>query len=400
MVGASREKYIVLLHRQKHYECVRWDDRTLILSEHPLIARLVELSRTHPPRECKETDLERVRLNQLDAANAAIRAAELVGAAAAAATLSPQRAPAAAAAQLPAPARTFDMRPKAGYRPLPLSIANEPGWIVDGTAIHTHVRVLDSLGGGRCSIAAPLRARGLITTAAADDHNIDAVAVARAELAVYAECNYSPQRWVDDVPWRLRTAESSPTASSYEQMRQEVVSGGATTCLSPSCFFILSDKLNMSVFLLVQPQGDTLDAEFYHIRSPAATGTDAMVLLSTVQHYETCEWLDDDGMRRVRICKPGSPMYRAMEKLCADYITPVEEGKAKLPSWARTTSGCSWSSCTAKYRRPTQQRPRPHAYYACGVQSTTVSSQWQCCNGRTNPARAVRKTHDHSHRRT
>jgi len=334
VVGAPREKYIVLLHRQKHYECVRWDDRTLFLSEHPLIARLVELSRTHPPRECKETDLETVRLDQLDAANAAIRAAELVGAAAAAAAVSPRRAPAAAAAQ-PPPApevHTFDMGTKFGYRPLPLSIANEPGWIVDGTAIHARVRVLDTLGGGRCSIAAPLRARGLITTAAADDYNIDAVAVARAELAVYAECNYSPQRWVDDVPWRFRTAESSPTASSYEQMRKEVVHGDSTTCLSPSSFFILSDKLNISVFLIVQPQGDSFDAEFYHIRSPAATGTDAMVLLSTVQHYETCEWLDDDSMRRVRICKQGSLMYRAMETLCADYITRCggKEGQASL----------------------------------------------------------------------
>ena len=56
------------------------------------------------------------------------------------------------------------------------------------------------------------------------------------------------------------------------------------------------------------------------------------MLYSTVQHYETVEWLDDDGVRRVRICQPGSRMYRAMEALCADYVQRAggEEGQASI----------------------------------------------------------------------
>ena len=126
------------------------------------------------------------------------------------------------------------MRERRGQRKLPLSIINEPGWVVDGTAVHLGVRVLDTLGGGRCSIAAPYRALGTITTAAADQYNIDLCNLERDALAQYAVCNYSPARWVADVPWRFRFPESLPMHSSYEQMLLDVVHGGSTAWLPPS----------------------------------------------------------------------------------------------------------------------------------------------------------------------
>ena len=79
----------------------------------------------------------------------------------------------------------------------------------------------------------------------------------------------------------------------------------------------------MEVFLILDhsSQGDTGAVKDYHIRNPAATGTDSIVLLVTAGHYEPCQWLDNDGARarRVKKCKPGSSMYRAMEALCAQH---------------------------------------------------------------------------------
>ena len=43
-IGAHYRRYIVLLHRGVHYECVQWEERTVFPSAHSLVKRLVLLS--------------------------------------------------------------------------------------------------------------------------------------------------------------------------------------------------------------------------------------------------------------------------------------------------------------------------------------------------------------------
>ena len=58
-IGAHCSTHIVLLHRNRHYECVRWHGRTLFQSSHPLVLRLRQLCVTNPPYSYKEDDLTR-----------------------------------------------------------------------------------------------------------------------------------------------------------------------------------------------------------------------------------------------------------------------------------------------------------------------------------------------------
>ena len=306
-------------------------------SEHPLVARLVALSTSHALRPAKEDDLRRARLDAGDEAQAAAEAAERVADAAEAAAAAAPAGPQPPTASAPAPEQrsppSFDMSAIKHGRPLPLHIASDPAWLVDGSAVHAHVRVLDMLSGGRNAVASPCRSLNKIKCAFNDQHNRDLLDIERDTLSEHAKNKYTLQRWLDEVPWRFRSTESTlgtkPTASkkatpafpSYEAMQKQVVRGTAETPLSPSYLFILSDKYNVGVFLVVDnsTQGDTGDVEYYHIRSPGATGTDSIVLLLTAGHYEPCQWLDDDGTRRVRTCRQGSRMYRAMEALFAQH---------------------------------------------------------------------------------
>ena len=61
-IGAGCNTHIVILHRNRHYECVRWQGITVFSSSHVLVARLRQLCRTDPPYAYKVDDLELERL--------------------------------------------------------------------------------------------------------------------------------------------------------------------------------------------------------------------------------------------------------------------------------------------------------------------------------------------------
>ena len=133
------------------------------------------------------------------------------------------------------------------------------------------VNILETLGGGRCPVAAPCLALGKIKNADATKHNRDIIDAERRRLADHITANYTEERWVNDVPWNLRLREYDENTTSYAQLQDRLVHGTPTTWLSPGYLVPLSDLYNMGVFLIVDAIND-LGIEYHHIRSPARLG--------------------------------------------------------------------------------------------------------------------------------
>jgi len=59
LIGSHHDNQIVLYHKNaNHYVCIQLDNTRVFPSSHPIIARLVDLNRTHPPKSFKENDLD------------------------------------------------------------------------------------------------------------------------------------------------------------------------------------------------------------------------------------------------------------------------------------------------------------------------------------------------------
>jgi hypothetical protein len=184
---------------------------------------------------------------------------------------------------------TLGMRRRALHAP----IAADPFWVVDG--VQVRVWTVDTLGGGRCILPATLQALNPELRLTGDTSSLLYIDVERRRARTHAQTAYTLQRWVDEVPWTMRTMEASPHQSSLATLLQRMEQ--PTEYLSACCLHILSDMYKVGIYLIVRSvapgegegDGGGRAAEFYHFCSPTVTTTDSIVLYSSGQHYETCE---------------------------------------------------------------------------------------------------------------
>ena len=215
-------------------------------------------------------------------------------------------------------------------RPLDGLISANPLWVVDG--VQMKVWIVDTLGGGRCIFASTLQALHPERRLNGSQSSLRYLNSQRQRALTHATKSYTLGRWVAEVPWLMRTMEASPHQTSLTVLLQRM--SHPTTYLSACCLHVLSDMYQVGIYLIVRSvapaasdrEGGGRAAEYYHIRSPTVTSPEAhsIVLFSGVQHYETCEWLADDGVTRTRQCTVGSRMQRMLQSLCDDHSRTVE----------------------------------------------------------------------------
>ena len=214
-------------------------------------------------------------------------------------------------------------------RPLYALIAADPSWVADG--VQVKVWTVDTLGGGRCVFPAIVQALKPDLRLIGNKSSLQFIDAERRRARTHAEASYTLQRWITEVPWEFRTMEASPQQTSLAALLQRM--SKPTEHLSACCLHVLSDMYKVGIYLIVRsvsPADNERDGggragEYYHIKSPTVTSTDSIVLFSSGQHYETCEWLADDGVMRTRLCTVGSRMHTALELLCRGHLQAIQK---------------------------------------------------------------------------
>jgi hypothetical protein len=151
----------------------------------------------------------------------------------------------------------------------------------------------------------------------------------RKRIGDWLEKKWSKQRWIDVVPWQFRQMEvpnsgaAAATTTSYRVLCDTMLSRGThrpTDWLSPCFLWPASDLYKVGVFLIVDAFRTSSRASYYHIGDRDCT--EHIVLYSSVQHHEVCEWREKDVF--TRRCAPGTAMYETLRALCAEHAR-IEE---------------------------------------------------------------------------
>ena len=291
-------------------------------------------------------------------------------------------------------------------RPLHAPIAADPLWAVDG--VRMRVWIVDTVGGGRCLFASALQALRPGQKLGDDRNTVRLLNSERRRALDYATASYTLERWVADVPWHLRTMEASPEHTSLatvlQRMREPKI------YLTACTLYVLSDLYQVGIYLIVrsvspadnEQDGGGRAAEYYHIRSPAVTSPNSIVLYSTVQHYETCEWLADDGVKRTRLCIAGSRMHTALQALCDDHQRRVQsEGFDQGEDTDQAAVGRPSQAITQPVRGPQPPLRRRSARTVAAVSSPAPSSTTAVSGrGKSQSAVGAKKTPARVGRRT
>jgi hypothetical protein len=187
---------------------------------------------------------------------------------------------------------------------------------------------LSTLGGGRCSIAAPMLAVGRLP-----DNHVNHYCQARVDVERIAlgesmrEPRWSEERWMREVPVDLRMdrvqigchvdpTQCAPAQTSYHALHESLTDPARNReWLEPSVFYLTADEYGVGIFVIqVYPERGSNITYYRHIR-PASK--QHIVIWFANGHYQCVQY------NRQRMFPTGHEFVQRLQLLCVTHARPV-----------------------------------------------------------------------------
>ena len=183
---------------------------------------------------------------------------------------------------------------------------------------------LYTLGGGRCSITAPMLAVGKLPDSHANHHcqaRIDAERIRLGETM--REPTWSEERWIREVPlalrmervrtgWHVDPSKRSTPLTSYHVLRQSLLDPTQNLeWLEPSVFYLTADLYNVGVFVIQAfPERGSNTTYYRHIR---AASQQHIVVWFANGHYQCVQY------KQQRVFPTHHEFIQRLEHLCVTH---------------------------------------------------------------------------------
>ena len=183
---------------------------------------------------------------------------------------------------------------------------------------------LYTLGGGRCSITAPMLAVGKLPDSHANHHcqaRIDAERIRVGETM--REPTWSEERWIRDVPlvlrmervrtgWHVDPSKRSTPLTSYHALRQSLLDPSQNLeWLEPSVFYLIADLYNVGIVVMQAfPERGSNTTYYRHIR---AASQQHIVIWFANGHYQCVQY------KQQRVFPTHHEFVQRLQHLCVTH---------------------------------------------------------------------------------
>ena len=181
-----------------------------------------------------------------------------------------------------------------------------------------------TLGGGRCSVTAPMLAVGKVPDSHANHHcqaRIDAERIRLGETM--REPTWSEERWLREVPlvlrmervrtgWHVDPSKRSTPLTSYQALRQSLLDPAQNLeWLEPSVFHLTADLYNVGIFVIQAfPERGSNTTYYRHIR---AASQQHIVVWFANGHYQCVQY------RQQRVFPTHHEFVQRLKHLCVTH---------------------------------------------------------------------------------